>query len=129
MLRFLQLFKCRFNGAYTYTLEYRTKGQNSICRRCRGLERQAHYAVRDILYHRLTFIMLNLPQTLPNLCKCKAAPPPLSSNSHVCRQRLLGVEHCVTVMPCIKKTCSWKVQDCHVMKPHKYACSRSQVLR
>lgn len=84
--------------------------------RCGRVERQAHYAVRDILYHRLTFIMLNLPQTprRPNLrCKCKAAlpPAPLHCHSHISRQRLMGMEHCVTALPCIKKTCSWKVQD------------------
>lgn len=90
--------------------------------RCGRLERQAHYAVRDILYHRLTFIMLNLPQTprRPPTCaaKCKAAPHPPSQlphsphrHSHICRQRLMGVERRVTVLPCIEETCSWKVQD------------------
>ena len=87
--------------------------------RCGSLERQAHYAVRDILYHRLTFIMLNLPQTTsspqPAPQNAKQHPPPSLSpchcHSHICRQRLMGMEHCVTVLPCIKKTRSWKVQD------------------
>lgn len=51
--------------------------------KCGRLERQAHYAVRDILYHRLTFIMLNLPQT-PRRPTCaanaKQLPPPLSQS-------------------------------------------------
>lgn len=77
------------------------------------LERHAHYAVWDILYHRLTFIMLNLPQTpFPQTCAANAKqPPPFNCQRHVCRQRLMGMECCVTVLPCIKKTCSWKVQD------------------
>lgn len=78
------------------------------------LERQAHYAVRDILYHWLTFIMLNLPQTpvtQPVLQMQSSLPPAIHCHSHVYRQRLMGVEHSVTVLPCIKKPCSWKVQD------------------
>lgn len=44
--------------------------------RCGRVERQAHYAVRDILYHRLTFIMLNLPQTPRRLtCAANAKQP------------------------------------------------------
>lgn len=66
--------------------------------RCGRLERQAHYAVRDILYHWLTFIMLNLPQTPQPVLHMQSSPP---CHSHICRQRLMGVEHCVTVLPCI----------------------------
>ncbi len=81
--------------------------------RCGGLERQAHYAVRDILYHWLTFIMLNLPQT--PTCAVNAKQPPTTATFHrhsrIRRQRLMGTERRVNASPCIKKTCSWKVQD------------------
>lgn len=81
--------------------------------RCGRLARRAHYAVWDVLYHRLTFIMLNLPQT-PRWPTCAAnakQPHPFHCQNHVCRQRLMGVEHYVTVSPCIEWTCSWKVQN------------------
>lgn len=80
---------------------------------CGRLERQAHYAVQDILYHRLTFIMLNLPQT-PRRPTCAANAkrlPAFHCQSHVCRQRLMGVERRVTALPCIKETCCRKVQE------------------
>lgn len=86
--------------------------------RCGQLERQAHYAVWDILYHRLTFIMLNLPQRphRANLCRnCKAALRPLPSlqhcNSHISQWGLMGMERCVTLLPCIQETWSYKVQE------------------
>lgn len=48
----------------------------------------------------------------PNMwCKCKAASPHPPPHSCVCRQGLMGTEHHVIVMPCIKKTCSRKVQN------------------
>lgn len=83
--------------------------------RCGQLERQAHYAVWDVQYHWLTFIMVNLPQGANLCCNCKAALHPLPSlqhcNSHISRWRLMGMECCVTLLPCIQETSSWKVQE------------------
>lgn len=90
--------------------------------RCGYLERQAHYAVWDVLYHRLTFIMLNLPRSPRRAslrCKCKAAlhtptpspPHPTHHNSHISRWGLIGMKPRVTILQCIQETCSWKVQD------------------
>lgn len=110
----LLLFKSGVNGACTYTLEYRMKGERRTHRRgvCARLERQAHYAVQDILYHQLTFIMLNLPQARRRpTCAANAKQPSSTVPDVFCGQRLMGAERCVTASPCIKRTCSWKVQD------------------
>lgn len=90
---------------------------NLYLQRCGRLERQAHYAVWNVLYHRLTFIMLNLPRSSrrAKLHKCKVAfsplPVPPHCHSHISRWGLMGIELSVTVLPCIQETCSWKVQD------------------
>lgn len=62
--------------------------------------------------------MLNLPQRpqRANLCRnCKAALRPLPSsqhcNSHISRWGLMGMERCVTLLPCIQETWSYKVQE------------------
>lgn len=46
-------------------------------RTCGRVERQAHYAAWDGLYHRLAFITLDLPQT-PATCTAKIQSRPLS---------------------------------------------------
>lgn len=81
--------------------------------RCGKQEWQAHYAVGDILYHWLTFIMLNLPQTPSQpACATNAKQPLLvHHHSHVYRQRLMGKEQCAFVQPCIERTSSWRVQE------------------
>lgn len=88
---------------------------NLYLQRCGRLERQAHYAVWDVLFHRLTFIMLNLPRSprRAKLHKCKFSPLPAlpHCNNHFSRWGLMGMERSVTVLPCIRETCSWKVQD------------------
>lgn len=114
---FLQLFKCRFNGAYACTLEYRRNGRSQTL----FAEVWTSWATSSLCSagHTVSSINIHHAQSTsnsssPNLrCKCKAAlpPAPLHCHSHISRQRLMGMEHCVTALPCIKKTCSWKVQD------------------
>lgn len=43
------------------------------------LQKQAHYAVQDKLYHQLTFIMLNLPQTMCRPTRARNAKQPRSA--------------------------------------------------
>lgn len=71
---------------------------------CVQLERQAHYAVWNILYHRLTFILFTLHRSpcRGNWChNCKAAPPS-PPNSHISTRGLMGMDHSVTLLPCIQ---------------------------
>lgn len=110
---------------------------NLYLQRCGQLERQAHYAVWDVMYHRLTFIMLNLPRSPRHakLHKFKVAFSPLSArpqcNSHISRWGLMEMERSVTVLPCIQETCSWKVQDarCLLSDGLKTCHSDSPLLR
>lgn len=117
-LRFLQLFKCRFNGAYTYTLEYRMKGRSQSL--FAEVWKTSETSSLCSSGHTVSLINIHHAQSTSNssspslCCKCKATPsppPPIHCHSYVYRQRLMGAEHCVTVLPCIEKTYSWKVQD------------------